>query len=235
MQKEELETTFNEHANRYDRQWAKLSPIRDALHFLVQWIFTELPTDARFLCVGAGTGAEVAYLARNFPHWTFTVAEPSEGMIDVCQKRAEAEGFVARCYFHRGYVDSLPTQRTFDGATCFLVSQFILDPTARIEFFRSIANRLRPGGILASSDLASDIQSAEYQTLLNAWLRMMSITGVPLENLEKMKAAYAKDVGVLPPSSVSSIIEAAGFEKPVQFFQAGLIHAWCSKVSGNVA
>ncbi len=49
-----------------------------------------------------------------------------------------------------------------------------------------------------------------------------------------MKAAYAKDVAILPPADVASIIESGGFEAPVQFFQAGLIHAWFAKrVSGG--
>jgi signal transduction histidine kinase len=31
------------------------------------------------------------------------------------------------------------------------------------------------------------------------------------------------------PLVIASIIEAGGFETPVQFFQAGLIHAWFSR------
>lgn len=233
MQKEELETVFNDQAAKYDQQWAKLSPMRDALHFLVPWVFGDLPADAQILCVGAGTGAELAYLARIFPDWKFTAVEPSGAMLDMCRKRAEGEGFASRCRFHQGYLDSLPAQEPCDAATCFLVSQFILDPSARSEFFRSIASRLKPGGILVSSDLSSDVESVPYQVLLDAWLRMMSYTGVPPEGLKKMQAAYAKDVAILPPSSISSIIEAAGFERPVQFFQAGLIHAWSSRIPSN--
>jgi tRNA (cmo5U34)-methyltransferase len=233
MQKEKLETVFNEQAAKYDQQWAKLSPIRDLLHFLVPWVLGDLSMDARILCVGAGTGAELASLAQKSPTWKFTAVDPSGAMLDVCRKRAEAEGFASRCHFHQGYVDSLPTQESYDAATCFLVSQFILEPSARSEFFRSIADRLKPGGMLVSSDLASDVGSVSYQVLLDAWLRMMSYTGVPPENLKKMQVAYARDVAILPPSAISSIMEAGGFEKPVQFFQAGLIHGWSSRTSPN--
>ena len=234
MQKEELETVFNGQAAKYDEQWAKLSPIRDLLHFLVPWVFGDLPPNARILCVGVGTGAELASLAQKFPDWKFTAVEPSGAMLDMCRTRAEAEGFASRCHFHQGYVDSLPIQEPCDAATCFLVSQFILEPSARSEFFRSIATRLKPGGILVSSDLASDVASVPYQVLLDAWLRMMSYTGIPPEGLKKMQAAYAKDVAILPLSSISSIIEAGGFETPVPFFQAGLIHAWRSKVPSKL-
>ena len=53
-----------------------------------------------------------------------------------------------------------------DAATCFLVSQFILDAQARSDFFRQISNRLVAGGILANSDLSADVESADYDALL---------------------------------------------------------------------
>ena len=44
-----------------------------------------------------------------------------------------------------------------------------------------------------------------------------------------MKSGYAKDVAILPSAAVVSIIESGGFDKPVQFSQAGLIHGWFAK------
>ena len=49
------------------------------------------------------------------------------------------------------------------------------------------------------------------------------------EALARMRRAYAQDVGVLPAAEIASIIAAGGFELPVQFFQAGLIHGWVSR------
>lgn len=236
MHSEELKAVFDQQASGYDKQWAKTAPIRDGLHFLLESIFAELPADARILCVGAGTGVEIAYLARKSPHWSFTVVEPSGAMLEVCRHRAKTEGFTARCYFHEGYLDSLPIEDRHDAATCFLVSQFILEQAARSEFFRAIAVRLRPGGILASSDLASEVGSNDYTALLHVWLNMMAAAGIPPEGLERMRAAYAQDVAILPPKLIAAIIESGGFETPVQFFQAGLIHAWFSKrASDNAA
>jgi tRNA (cmo5U34)-methyltransferase len=228
MQKEELKAIFDQQAAGYDRQWARLAPIRDGLHLLLESVFADLPVDARILCVGVGTGAELAYLAQKFPGWRFTAVDPSGAMLEVCRQRAQAEGFLSRCYFHEGYLDSLPTEDTHDGATCFLVSQFIVEKEDRSAFFRGIANRLRPGGVLASSDLASDIDSEGYDELLRVWLNTMT-PGIQPEGMERTRAAYARDVAVLPPKRVASIIESGGFEPPVQFFQAGLIHAWFSR------
>ena len=236
MRSEELKIAFDRQASGYEKQWASMAPIRDGLHFLLESVFVDLPVDARILCVGAGTGAELVHLARKFPGWSFTAVEPSGAMLDICRRRAEEEGLASRCYFHEGYLDSLPVEGAHDGATCLLVSQFILEPEARSGFFRSIAGRLRPGGILASSDLASEVGSDDYEALLNAWLKMMAAAaGVPPEGLERMRAAYAKDVAILPPEVIASIIESAGFEPPVQFFQAGLIHARFSRRASGKA
>lgn len=229
MNSDEIKTLFDQQAISYDERWAKTAPIRDALHFLLEAVFAGLPADARILCVGAGTGEEIAYLTKRFPGWTFTAVEISVAMLDVCRNKAEKQGFASRCQFHEGYLEALPEQDPFDAATCFLVSQFILDQNARAEFFRSIAARLKPGGILASSDLASDTNSNEYDTLLKAWLDMMLAAGIPAAGLEQMREAYTRDVAVLPPMQIASIIKAGGFDEPVMFYQAGLIHAWFSK------
>jgi tRNA (cmo5U34)-methyltransferase len=229
MNDEEIKAIFDQQAAGYDKRWEKMAPIRDLLHFLVDSIFAELPIDARILCVGLGTGQELSHLARKFPGWRFTAVEPSSVMLDLCSKRAEQEGYASRCYFHEGYLDSLPIDEAYDAATCFLVSQFILDKPARSAFFRGIARRLRPGGILASSDLASDVRSDAYKSLLEVWFRTMSGAGVTPEALENMRAGYAKDVAILPTPEVASIIAAGGFEMPVLFFQAGLIHGWYSR------
>lgn len=231
MNQDEIKALFDQQAANYDTQWAKTAPIRNCLHLLLGSLFAQLPRDAHILCVGVGTGDELFYLASKNPGWRFTAVEPSGAMLDICRQRAEKEGVASRCIFHEGYLDSLPDNGLHDAATCFLVSQFILDQNERSGFFRGIAKRLKPGGILASSDLASDVRSPEYDVLLHAWMSMMSAADVSPEAQQRMRNAYANDVGVLPPARIAAIIESGGFELPVQFFQAGLIHAWGSRRS----
>jgi tRNA (cmo5U34)-methyltransferase len=227
MQRREPPAAFgHEHAAAYDQRFAKLAAMRDALHLLISAIFADLPAEARILCVGAGTGHELIYLAQKFPQWRFAVVEPSAPMLEVCRRKAEECGITSRCVFHEGYLDSLPPAAMFDAATSLLVSQFILEPGARSGFFRAIASRLRPGGYLASADLASDIASGTYQSLLEVWIRLMRETGSAPEQLEKMRVTYGRDVAVLPVEQVSAIIASSGFGMPVLFLQTGLIHAW---------
>lgn len=229
MRPEELVELFDQQAAGYDRQWARTAPIRDCMYLLLDALFAGLPADARVLCVGVGTGVEMAHLAHAFPGWTFTAVEPAGAMLEACRRRAEDAGFAQRCRFHEGFLDSLDDTVPYDAATAFLVSQFLLDRGERVGFFDGIRQRLRPGGVLASSDLASDMSSPEFAALLPAWMRMMANAEVTPEAIARMRAAYGRDVAILPPDGIAGLLRDAGFASTVPFFQAGLIHAWYSR------
>jgi tRNA (cmo5U34)-methyltransferase len=229
MHPDELKSLFDRQAAGYDAQWARMAPIRESLYFLLETVFAELPGDARLLCVGAGTGAEIAYLAKRFPRWRFLALDPAPGMIARCRERAERDGFADRCEFHDGLVGTLPDAPAFDGATCFLVSQFILDADARTRFFGEIGKRLRPGGMLAWADLAWDTKAPDYSAMLRLWMRTMSGAGLDDATLERIRAGYARDVAILPPGRVAALVADAGFLAPLRFHQAGMIHGWCAR------
>lgn len=123
MPKQDPKIVFDEErAASYDHIFEKIAPMRDALHLLTRLVFSELPSAARILCVGAGTGAEILYLAEAFPQWRFTAVEPAAPMLAICRRRAEEAGIASRCTFHEGYLESLPATDPFDAATCLLVA-----------------------------------------------------------------------------------------------------------------
>ncbi len=229
MNQDELKVVFDKQASGYEQQQKKIAPVHEGLYFQLEWIFSELPDDARILCVGLGAGAELSYLASRFPGWTFTAVEPSGAMLDICRQRARSEGFSSRCEFYEGYVESLPDIDLHDAATCFMVSQFILDRNARADFFRAISQRLKDDGILVSADLSAAVGSPEYEALLSVWVSMLQGIKASADAIEKVHSAWAKDVAILPPDEVEEMIKRSGFDLPVQFYQAGLIRAWFSR------
>ena len=226
MNDAQLKALFDSQAAHYDTQWVRMKAMNDALHFLLESVFAELPADARVLCVGVATGTELINMALKNPGWQFTAVEPSGAMLDVCRRRVEEAGLTARCIFHEGYLSTLPKLVKHDAATCFLVSQFILDRSERSKFFAEIAHQLKIGGILASSDLSASNSAASFEALLKVWQYVMANADVTPDMLKRMREAYAKDVAVLPAAEVEAIIQAGGFAAPTPFFQAGLIHAW---------
>ena len=235
MNQEELKAIFDKQASNNEEQQKRLAPVHEGLYFQLQWIFAELPQDANVLCVGLGAGLELSYLANRFPHWRFTAVEPSGEMLDLCRQRAEKEAFASRCVFHEGYVESLPDIELYDAATCFMVSQFILNNQERSKFFSAISKRLKPSGVLVSADLSSAVGSPEYNALLKVWVSMLHMANVPASAIEKVHAAWKKDVAILPPEDVKSIIKQGGFDLPVQFYQAGFVHAWFSRRASDIA
>lgn len=228
-QTENTHAFSKEHAARYDKRFARLAPVREALHLLTRQVLAGLPEDARVLCVGAGTGAEVLYLGQQFPGWRFTAVDPADAMLDVCRKRTKGAGLADRCTFHAGYLDSLPASEPFDAATSILVSQFILQPEERSAYFRQIATRLKPEGLLVSADLATGTPPDVYQSLLEVWLEMQRYTGAEEEQVRKLPELYGRNVAVSAPEEIASLIAGAGFGAPTLFYQALLIHAWYAR------
>ena len=215
-------------AASHDQRVAKLAPMREALHLFIRMVFGALPDNARMLCVGAGTGPELIYLAQAFPGWQYVAVDRSGAMLDVCRNRARENGVAERCTFHEGTFETLGEVEPFDAATSLLVSRFIFDTDARREFYAQIAQRLRPGGILVSADLATGASAPQYKSLYEVWERTMRYTGMPVLSIDRI----GDKMSVLAPQEVRAIIASAGFEEPVQFFQALLIHACYAKRLG---
>ena len=218
-----------EMAARYDKSNAKFAPISDSLFLIIRTILSDLPVNARILCVGVGTGSELLDLAQAFPQWQFTAVEPSAPMLDICRQRVEENGLTSRCTFHEDYLDSLPAADSFDAATCLWVSHFIMQPEERTNLFHQIALRLCPQGYLINGDLAYDLSSLDYPDILKIWFQMRKSAEAPAEEIEKMRQAYGTLVALLPPAAVASIIAAGGFDAPVLCFQNLLMHAWYTR------
>ena len=54
----------------------------------------------------------------------------------------------------------------------------------------------------------------------------MANAKVSEDMINRVKTAYNTDVAVIPAKQIGEIISAGGFEHPVQFYQAGLIHGF---------
>ena len=219
------------HAPAYDQRWSRLAPMADSLHFLTGAVLAELPAEARILCVGAGTGAELISLAKTFPAWRFTAVEPSAAMLDVCRRKVEALGLNSRCDFHEGFLETLPSGEPFDGASAILVSHFLTDAEERRAFFRGIARRLKPGGLLVNAEIASSSPLALSGPMIKAW---NSAHGAAAPTTSP-PPGWGTDVAVGSPREIEALVASAGFEAPTLFHQALFIHAWFARRTPTAA
>ncbi|MDQ8202642.1 class I SAM-dependent methyltransferase [Pelagicoccus sp. SDUM812003] len=216
-------------AESYDARWQALAPLNDSLHLQLSLVLEEAPEEARVLCVGAGTGAELIALARRFSTWRFLAVDPSAPMLEVCRRKAEANGVADRCAFHVGHVSDVPeAEGVFDAATSLLVSHFIVNLEERLRYFRDIRERLRPGGVLVTSDLC-EAPRGQQAELMPVWLRMMRYAGATSEQVEGMLTSYEQNVSMLPEQAMENLLIEAGFSHPTLYAQSLLIRSWFAR------
>lgn len=216
---------FNkEAAEAYDRRNAALKPIADALHFLMRLALADLPDDARVLCVGVGTGAEILSLAEARPGWTFVGVDPSAEMLGVGRHRLEQAGVADRVELIHGYVDDV-AETGFDVVVALLVAHFIRRPERR-TFYATVHDRLEPGGRFLSAEISTDLAAPEAPAMLADWAQVQAMMGATPESLARLPEVLRDVLGVVPPAETEAMWREAGFATPVPFFQAFMIRGW---------
>ena len=218
-----------EHAAVYDRQFEPVAAMREALHLFTRLVLTDLPSDARILCVGVGTGLELVALADVFPGWRFTAVEPSGPMLDQCRAKVEALGLSDRCTLHEAYVDELPPTDPFDAATALLVSHFLTDDDERRAFYRAIADRLTPGGLFVNADISRAPRPEVDAELRRGWTNMFRLVGAAEEKIKANLDTLDEKVGVRTAEQIEAMLASAGFAGAAQFYQALLVRAWVAR------
>lgn len=229
---EAVEAVFStDFACTYDKQFEKIIACKDALHLCIKMAFLDLPSHARILCVGAGTGDEVIYLADAFPEWSFTVVEPAPVMMEQCKTKLQRKNFSSRCVFHQGYLETLPPSSPFDAATSILVSHFYMDATKRVDYFRNISSLLCEGGVLVTADLSADPSDPAFGGLWDLWMRTTKYAGDTPEMQEMRRTmVHSSDVvKILPAKDIEDIIINGSFGIPTLIFQFMPILMWCAQ------
>ncbi len=226
-----LEAAFGaEKAPGYDQAFAPLRALKDPLHLLLQVAFAHLPENAHVLVVGAGTGAEVRFMAAHFPHWTFTLVDPATAMLEVAKEKLAADGVLARCRFHAGFVDSLSEER-HDAATSILVSHFLTDAEERQHYFQQIGQRLRPDAPLLNADLSAFRESNDFDSLMDLWVRMRALLLTPTPRADEVQEdpfpqMFGTRIAAHSPAEVTELMQQAGFVDVTHCYQGLLIAGW---------
>lgn len=211
-------------AAAYDRRNSGLKPISDCLHFLMGLVLNDLPENARLLCVGVGTGAEILALARDHPGWSFVGVDPSKDMLEVGRRRLEAAGVLERCELVPGYVEDV-ADRGFDAVVALLVAHFVQLPD-RPAFYRAIHERLRRGGRFVSAEISCDLDGAQFPEMLKDWEQVQKLMGATEASLAALPGMLRNVLGVVPPEATEALWREAGFTPAVDFFQGFMIRGW---------
>lgn len=219
-----------EMSQNYDAKNRRLAPIADNMHFLIGLLLKDLPSQARILCVGIGTGAEILSLAKERPQWQFVGVDPSASMLEVCQQKLQEAGIEHRCQLIHGYIQDVPEGEHFDGALSVLVAHFV-SREERLSFFQNIFARLKKSGCFVNTEISCDLNSPEFPQMLEVWSEVQKLMGATPESLASLPRQLKDVLTVLSPAETESLLQQCGVSSPLRFFQALMIVGWFGRKS----
>jgi tRNA (cmo5U34)-methyltransferase len=181
---------------------------------------------SELLIVGAGTGAEILELGKANPAWRFLGIDPAQPMLDLAKKKIEAAGLTDRVSLFKGYVDDLPTDRLYDGATAAMVLHFLPDDGAKLKLLHDVGSHLKPGAPLVLMDAYVDLSVPESQLLLDAWKHQQNLAGVKWEQVEDGMKERMKAIHFVSSDRIEQLLTEAGFCRIQRFFQVFVLGGW---------
>lgn len=222
-------THFDEGAaTRYERRIRAFCPSYDALHRIAAAWVRDLPEGARFLSCGAGTGGEILALGAIHPSWRFVAVDISRDMLSACRARVVAAGMEDRVSFSEGRAEDFRSPAPFDGASSVFVAHFIEGHEAKLAYFRAIRANLKPGATFILADLFGEPAAPAFRRSLDAWLACYAASGVVAQDLARDRAHIENDISFIPEAELRELLEEAGFEAPIRFFQTFLFGGWAA-------
>lgn len=197
--------------DQYDKNNSQFQAIHNNLQFLIKLILSEFPENARVLCVGVGTGADLIDLAIEKPMWRFVGIDPAESMLKTCEQKVKDKNLSDRVELFHGYLADYKSDESFDAVLCLYVMHFIHDMKVRAEMYRDMSKKLKPGGRLISAEICVDIKSSGYQGLIENWKALHALSGSPKEKLAGMGKVIEEQLAVLKPKETCELILNNGF------------------------
>ncbi len=216
-------------AANYARRAEAAIPGRTGLYRCLAACFADLPAASRVLVVGCGTGEELLTLAEILPTASFVAVDPADAMLQICRHRVSQAGIESRVLLVQGYVQQVASHERFAAATSVLVAQHIGADAEALDFFRTIANRLLPGGRLYTADL--HIGSDQDRTrLIDLWQQQARLAGIESDLVEGMAQRFQREMRPRSEKDVLSLLQRAGFSDVLKPFSSLLYGAWYARV-----
>jgi tRNA (cmo5U34)-methyltransferase len=211
----------------YDALVKRVIPAYEQIFLATVSLFErELGHDARVLVVGSGTGAEVIAFGTANPSWSITAVDPSAEMVRTATARVAALDEATQISIRQGYVHDLPRSPPFDAATVMNVLHFLEDDGSKAALLESVSARVRPGGLVAMVDLHGDPESAEFELLMDGWVKFMEHMGLRGQAREEFLERLDRGMVYVSAAREEELWRSAGFELDVQFYRAFLYGGW---------
>jgi tRNA (cmo5U34)-methyltransferase len=211
----------------YDERIRKLFPFYETIHTAINAALrTVLAAESEVLIVGAGTGAEILELGKTNPKWRFLGVDPAQPMLDLAKEKIQAAGLGERVHLLNGYVDDLPADRLYDGATVAMVLHFVPDDGGKLKLLCEVAKRLKSGAPLVLMDAHGDLSAAGSKLFLQAWKHQQNLAGVKWDEVESGMKERMKTIHLVSSARMEQLLTEAGFHRIQRFFQVFILGGW---------
>lgn len=208
----------------YDRGPPMFMPGYAASHVMAASVLVDrIGADADLLVVGAGGGVEIAAFAGLCADWRFVAVDPSQAMLDLAATRLERERPRTQTNLIKGVAGDAPFG-PFDAATAFLCLMFVPDDGSRLEQYKAIRRRLKPGSPFLMIHATTDPDCRERD--LARYAIHARLMGAEEELVERASAMQTSQVHLLTPDRESGLLRDAGFEVNGIFYQGLWVRGW---------
>jgi len=196
-------------------------------NLIAQVLAGELKDDASILVMGAGGGAELMAIAAARETWTLTGVDPSPDMLALAEGKLRAAGYTERTSFITGFVGDAP-DGPFDAATSCLVAPFVPDDGGKLDYFRQLHRRMRPGApLLLVEGFVSDGPGG-FDRYMKSYTMFARLNGVEQALLDRAVGAQAS-LHYISLERQKQLFDEAGFSAAVTFFQALHVYGWIAR------
>lgn len=175
------------------------------------------------LVVGCGTGNEIERFVKAPEHWTITGIDPSPEMISQANDKLQNYDNLTLI---DGLVSDLDVEKKYSVATLLLVLHFLDDNGNKLNLLKDIAERLVSGATFVMLDITGD----KKQILQNLKvLRLLLPDGLDEEQINNRLNRIEKELYAVSEERLSELLQEAGFEAPLRFFQSSIYMGWLTK------
>ncbi len=191
----------------YDVHIRKLIPGYDAVHQqILALLQARLAPEAKILIIGAGTGYELCYLMRAFPHARFTASEYSAAMLDKARAAVAALNEQDRVQFIHGDYTTQTQLQQFDAVLSILVTHFV-PFEQKADFFKNVCLRLKADGIFLTYDLLKMSHPHEEKALA----LLCQANGLSAKQAQAMLQRLPDDFFAISALETEQLLKQAGF------------------------
>ena len=175
------------------------------------------------LVVGCGTGNEIERFVKTPEHWTITGIDPSPEMIKQANDKLQNHDNVKLV---TGLVYELDIEKKYSVATLLLVLHFLDDNGNKLNLLKDIADRLVSGATFVMLDITGDKNQIKQNLKV---LRHLLPDGLDEEQINNRLSRIENELFAVSEERLSELLQEAGFEKPLRFFQSSIYMGWLTK------